>query len=105
MLDNLVQRRGHASFDAALRASLETGIERGIGQGIAQGVQQGIERGIAQGTELGRRATLERQLTRRFGTLPDWARERVAAARGETLDALLDAVLDAPTLEAVFLRE
>jgi hypothetical protein len=45
---------------------------------------------------------LARQLTRRFGALPDGARERIDAAPLEQLEAWSDRVLDAETLDEVF---
>jgi hypothetical protein len=51
---------------------------------------------------LAKTATLTRQLTRRFGALPDWASKRVQEASGEQIDAWLDRILDAPTLQLVF---
>ena len=52
--------------------------------------------------EEGRKATLLRQLTRRFGPVPDWAAQRMQQATPTQLDAWLETILDAPTLEAVF---
>tara|TARA_R100000306_G_scaffold62518_2_gene71796 strand:- start:88781 stop:88996 length:216 start_codon:yes stop_codon:yes gene_type:complete len=57
---------------------------------------------IEQGIELGEARTLKRQLTRRFGVLPQWAVERVDGAKGEQLEQWLDLVLDADSLEQVF---
>ena len=62
---------------------------------------QGIEKGIEQGREQGRLNTLTRQLTRRFGPLPDAALARLQSATPDQLDLWTDRVLDAPTLEAV----
>lgn len=46
--------------------------------------------------------TLARLLTRRFGLLPPWFDTRLQQATPAQLHALLDGVLDVPTLEAVF---
>lgn len=53
--------------------------------------------GIAEGT----RATLIRQLERRFGPLPDEAKAKIEAARERQLQAWTDVVLDARSLKAV----
>lgn len=45
---------------------------------------------------------LERQLTRRFGELPAWVRERLGSASKTDLEVWADGVLTARTLEAVF---
>jgi len=45
---------------------------------------------------------LERQLVRRFGPLPGWAKDRLQAAGVAELEALDLRVLEADSLEAVF---
>jgi hypothetical protein len=71
-----------------------TSVERlAIERGMAQGMERGLEKG--------RLDTLTRQLTRRFGPLPDTALARLQSATPDQLDLWTDRVLDAPTLEAV----
>jgi hypothetical protein len=41
-------------------------------------------------------------LTRRFGPLPGWAAAKLAASAPAQLEAWVDRVLDAATMEAVF---
>lgn len=45
---------------------------------------------------------LQRQLARRFGPLPEWARQRLQDATPEALETWADRVLDAQRLEDVF---
>jgi flagellar biosynthesis/type III secretory pathway protein FliH len=71
-------------------------------RGIEKGIQAGIEKGMEQGQLLGQAALLERQLTRRFGPLPDELRSRLAAGSREQLQTWGDRVLDATTLAEVF---
>lgn len=72
------------------------GYERGVQQGIERGVQQGIERGRAQGQH----RLLQRQLERRFGSLPEGALDRLAAIRDPSaLDRLGEQLLEARSLE------
>jgi len=59
------------------------------------------ERFIEQGTRQAEARVLLRQLTLKYGELPDWARERIEAADSETLLVWLDRVLTADSLEAV----
>lgn len=59
---------------------------------------QGIAKGLAQGEVVGRRDLLQRQLTKRFGELPDHAMQWLHAASREQLDALGDRLLDAASL-------
>ncbi|MDQ3033213.1 MAG: DUF4351 domain-containing protein [Myxococcota bacterium] len=54
---------------------------------------------IAKGREEGERAVLERQLAKRFGPLPEWARHKLAGARADLLERWAERVLDAPTME------
>ena len=64
--------------------------------------EEGLEKGLEVGWEKGRGHALTRQLTRRFGLLPEWVAPQVQQASATQLDTWLDRVLDAPTLEAVF---
>jgi predicted transposase/invertase (TIGR01784 family) len=57
------------------------------------------ERWVQQGEA----QVLRRLLIRRFGPLPDWTEERLAHADITQLEAWADRMLDADTLEAVFL--
>jgi hypothetical protein len=63
------------------------------------------EEGLEEGAQLGRRAgyvhVLRTQLRRRFGSVPEWAEGRLAAAALPELERWVDAVVDAASLEAV----
>ena len=62
-----------------------------------------IERiGIAKGRVEGETKLLKRLLERRFGVLPAWATEKLTNAPEPALEAWGEAVLTAPTLDAVF---
>ncbi|MGD9551473.1 MAG: DUF4351 domain-containing protein, partial [Burkholderiaceae bacterium] len=67
-------------------------------KGLEKGLEQGIERGIEKGEAL----LLQRQLTRRFGTLPSDVVGRIAGATAAQLEQWGDRVLDAASLEEVF---
>jgi hypothetical protein len=60
------------------------------------------QEGLAEGIEKGESTILRRQLTRRFGPLPEWPEQRLQSASSEQLEAWADAVLDARSLEEVF---
>ena len=62
----------------------------------------GRAKGITQGIAKGESRLLKRLLERRFGALPAWATEKLSNATEPALDAWGEAVLTAPTLEAVF---
>ena len=76
-----------------------TSIER---IGIAKGRVEGQVEGIAKGRVEGETKLLKRQLERRFGALPAWATEKLSNASESALEAWGEAVLTAPTLDAVF---
>ncbi|HMV04689.1 MAG TPA: DUF4351 domain-containing protein, partial [Accumulibacter sp.] len=58
--------------------------------------------GRVQGRHEGEVRLLAKQLSRRFGVLPEWVGERLAQASEDELQVWAEAVLDAPTLAAVF---
>ena len=72
-----------------------TSIER---IGIEKGVQQGLQQGLQQGES----KLLRKQLERRFGVLPTWASDKLKSATEQDLDSWGEAVLTAPSLDAVF---
>lgn len=63
---------------------------------------QGVQKGILQGMQQGEALLLQRQLTRRFGTLPTAQLARIAAASPAQLETWGDRVLDAQSLDEVF---
>ena len=73
--------------------------------GIAKGRVEGQVEGIAKGRIEGESKLLKRQLERRFGALPAWATEKLSNASEPSLEAWGEAVLTAPTLDAVFHTE
>jgi hypothetical protein len=81
---------------------LETIEERKKVQYITSVERIGIAKGIAKGRVEGKSSLLKRQLERRFGLLPEWASERLENAKEEELETWSEAILTAPTLEAVF---
>lgn len=68
--------------------------------------QQGYDEGHDVGREEDRKEErgliLTKLLTRRFGPLPDWARERLARASPSELESWAERVLVAERLEEVF---
>lgn len=86
--------RDNKFFQEAYAVGVEDGLKQGIGQGIEQGVERGIEEGEA--------AFLMRMLERRFGPLPEWARERIEKMDRAALEEAGLRLLDAAKLEDVF---
>jgi predicted transposase/invertase (TIGR01784 family) len=81
---------------------MPTLAETWIEQGLQKGLQQGVEKGLQQGVEQGERLILERLLVKRFGPLPEVLEQRLANASRAEVEAWLDQVLDAPSLETMF---
>ena len=75
--------------------------EEGEIRGRAQGKAEGRAEGKAEGRAEGKAELLLRQLTRRFGALPESASARLTAATSDELDLLAERVLTATTLEEV----
>ncbi|WP_306341749.1 DUF4351 domain-containing protein [Thiohalocapsa halophila] len=55
--------------------------------------------GDVKGKAEGKAESLKRLLVRRFGPLPVWAMQRIGAAPVAQLDAWLDGILDAQSVE------
>ncbi|HWP00104.1 MAG TPA: DUF4351 domain-containing protein [Methylococcus sp.] len=71
-------------------------------EGRQEGWQEGRQEGWQEGRQEEAARLLKRQLTRRFGTLPEEVVGKIDAADLPTLEAWLDRVLDAESLAAVF---
>ena len=69
---------------------------------LNDGREQGLEQGRQEGARIGAAHVLERQLTARFGPLPDTIRQRLMGAQQQQLDHWSVALLTAPNLEEVF---
>ena len=65
----------------------------------------GIAKGRVEGRLEGESKLLKKLLERRFGALPAWATEKLSNASEPALEAWGEAVLTAPTLDAVFHTE
>jgi len=72
-------------------------IDKGWKRGVKQGVRQGLERGREEGAAI----LLEKQLTHRFGPLPQSARRKLAKADLQQLAAWSEAAFNAQTLKQV----
>jgi predicted transposase YdaD len=87
--------------EKAMARGLAQGIEKGIEQGIEKGIEQGIEKGVERGQLEGERKILKRLLMARFGAIPDWAEQKLAAAPSDTLEIWSERILTATSLEEV----
>ncbi|MBF0628725.1 MAG: Rpn family recombination-promoting nuclease/putative transposase [Magnetococcales bacterium] len=72
-------------------------------KGRLAGYKDGEQRGIERGEQQGEAKILTRQLQRRFGSLPDWANEKITKAKSSELEEWSLRLMDAPnSLEDVF---
>jgi flagellar biosynthesis/type III secretory pathway protein FliH len=70
-------------------------------EALSEGEAKGKAIGEAKGKTEGKTEILFRQLTRRFGSLPKWAENRLNKAKPAQLEEWADAVLDAPNLTEI----
>ena len=84
-------------FRTAADQLREEGMRLGRDEGLREGVAQGRREGVAQG----KAGTLLRQLSRRFGPVVAGAEQRIRQANEAQLDAWLDRILDAQSVEDV----
>lgn len=64
--------------------------------------QEGRETGKIEGRQQGAAITLQSQLTRKFGTLPDYIEHRIQTATSAQLGTWSLNILDAEALDEVF---
>ena len=64
--------------------------------------QRGERRGIEQGIQQGTFKTLERQLTRKFGSISDQERNRLQTMTDEELQELSDRIIDGDDRDKLF---
>ncbi len=81
---------------------LATRMEKWMEESKQQGRLEGEQLGEQRGRQSGKAPLLLRQLKRRFGVLPGWARDRVLAADTDTMEEWGLRVLDAASLDEVF---
>jgi len=77
-------------------------FEEGRQEGHQEGHQEGRQEGHQEGQIEGERVLVRRQLARRFGVLPAWAEQHIAAADTTALEQWGLRLLDATSLEEVF---
>ena len=70
-------------------------------EGIEQGMLQGIQQGRQDGRIEGKVQLLLRLLNQRFGSLPEWAEEKIEMASERELEFWTDSVLSAKSIEEV----
>jgi flagellar biosynthesis/type III secretory pathway protein FliH len=87
------------AFKWGIERWVEDKQEEWLQQGIEQGLEQGLHRGIGQGRGL----LLQKLLSKRFGDLSPEMVQKIRSAEPKEIELWGDRVLDAPSLQAVFL--
>jgi predicted transposase YdaD len=99
-LEKFVRQLGPVTTEAFMTTA-EMIAKEGEARGEAMGEARGKAAGRAEGKAEGKAELVLRQLTLRFGSLPEGVRARVRAATSEELDLLAERVLTAATVEEV----
>ena len=76
--------------------------QQAMQQGLEQGLEAGLEKGLEKGLVIGEQKLLIRQITRRFGPLPDEIRQRIEQANIDQIEEWADRILDARSLADIF---
>jgi flagellar biosynthesis/type III secretory pathway protein FliH len=84
--------------------AMATAKQSGKAEGITEGKAEGKAEGEAAGLVQGERLLLKRLFMRRFGPMATSIEEKLAAATSEQLEIWADRVLDAATLDDVFIE-
>lgn len=90
-------------FEEEMKMRYVSSVERmALERGMEAGLQQGMEQGMQQGLRAGKIQVIKQLLAARFGALPAPAKAKLDAATEEELDAWIEALLSAPSIDAVF---
>jgi hypothetical protein len=70
-----------------------------LGPIIIKAEEKGRQEGLQEGLHAGELTVLRRQIEKRFGSLPSWAREKLAGMPASELEDLSLRVLDAQSVD------
>jgi len=102
LMDTIAETWIKQGHQEGLLAGRQEGRQEGLQEGLREGLLTGRQEDEAEGIVKGEVKSLTRLLERRFGSLPKSVHNQIAVARPRQVEAWLDAVLEAPDLEAVF---
>jgi predicted transposase YdaD len=94
---SMFSERWRSALDHEVKQYREEWLHEGLTKGKIEGREEGLQRGLLEGEQ----RTLIRLLSRRFGPLPESAKAKISEASLESVEAMTDAVLEAPSLQAV----
>ncbi len=81
---------------------LSTRIKKWEQEIAEKGLKKGLEKGREEGMQKGEAYLLSRQLELKFGALPQWVEDKIAAADKNTLENWGLRLITADTLNKVF---
>ena len=84
------------------QVGLQEGRQVGLQEGRQVGLQEGRQVGLQEGLRLGLASLLLAQLSQRFGEVPAWVSEKLGAASTEKLEVWGRRVLEASSVDEVF---
>ena len=99
-IDRMFDEEERQVYDVRMQSLAD--VESKIASAAEKGLEKGLEKGRVEGIVEGQSLFLKKLLERRFGALPQWATERLTRATEHELETWADAILTAPTLEALF---
>jgi len=85
-----------------VRKGRDMGREEGMEKGLEKGMEKGLEKGLEKGRMEGEALALLRLTEKRFGPVPDALQAQIMAFDTATLEACIDRVLEADSLETLF---
>ena len=100
--EHIVYRQRYPEEVAEMTRFAERFMEKGREEGLEKGMEKGLEQGIKKGIRQGEAQMLLRQMTSRFGVLPQSAHAQVESADADSLLRWSERVLTASTLDEVF---
>ena len=99
-IDRMFNEEERQVYDVRFQSFAD--VESIIASGAEKNIAKGRVVGRMEGRVEGESRLLTRQLERRFGVLPEWIIEKLSRGTEQELETWGEAILSAPTLEAVF---
>ena len=91
--------RDHEVLGPIIIKAEQKALQEGLQKGLQEGLQKGHEEGLQEGLHAGRIGVLTRQIEKRFGALPRWARVKLEDMPASELEDLSERVLDAKSMD------
>jgi len=102
IMDNpIIGPRIRARMSEGIEIGRREGREEGRKEGRKEGRQEGRKEGRQEGRQEGERAVVLRLTERRFGPIPDWAKQKIDAMSLADLQGAELRLLHAPDLEGL----